>query len=69
MRDNIETARGEGRMEGLFEGRMEGCMEGRMEGRMEEKKANALSLKRNGIPVETIAKSLGLTIQEVEAMK
>ena len=73
LRDNIETARGEGRMEGLFEGRMEGRMEGReegrMEGRMEEKKANALSLKRNGIPVEVIAKSLGLTVQEIEALE
>lgn len=69
LRDNIETARGEGRMEGLFEGRMEGREEGRMEGRMEEKKANALSLKRNGIPVEVIAKSLGLTVQEVEALE
>ena len=69
LRDNIETARGEGRMEGLFEGRMEGREEGREEGRMEEKKANALSLKRNGIPVEVIAKSLGLTVQEVEALE
>ena len=81
LRDNIETARGEGRMEGLFEGRMEGREEGReegrmegreegrMEGRMEEKKANALSLKRNGISVEVIAKSLGLTVQEVEALE
>ena len=89
LRDNIETARGEGkieghfeglmegreegRKEGLMEGRKEGLMEGRkeglVEGRMEEKMANALSLKRNGVPVAVIAKSLGLTMQQVEALQ
>ena len=64
LRDNIETARGEGHLEGRLEGRLEGLEEGRLE----EKMANALSLKRNGIPVALIAKSLGLSEQEVEQL-
>ena len=52
LRDNIETARGEGRAEG----------------RMEEKLSNARSLKQNGIPIEIIATSLGLSIEEVASL-
>ena len=58
----------EGREKGREEGREEGRLEGRMEGRMEEKQANALSLKKNGVPLDVIARSLGLSVEEVEAM-
>ena len=58
----------EGREKGREEGREEGRLEGRMEGRMEEKLANALSLKKNGVPLDVIARSLGLSVEEVEAM-
>ena len=60
LRDNIETAKSEGRAEGHAEGLAEG--------RMEEKLSNARSLKQNGVPVEAIAKSLGLSIDEVNAL-
>ena len=46
----------------------EGFEEGRAEGRLEEKLANARSLKQNGVPTEVIAKSLGLSAAEVEAI-
>jgi predicted transposase/invertase (TIGR01784 family) len=48
------------------EGRREGRMEGLMEGRKEATLANALNLKKNGVPVDIIAKSLGLPIEEIE---
>ena len=42
--------------------------EGRAEGRAEEKLANARSLKENGVSVDIIAKSLGLTAEEIERL-
>ena len=41
---------------------------GRAEGRADEKIDNARSLKENGVPVAIIAKSLGLTEDEVERL-
>ena len=40
-------------------------MEGETKGRAEERMANAMSLKANGVPIDIIAKSLGLTEDEV----
>ena len=62
LADQIFTAKGEGRLEGREEGRLEG----REEGRAEERLKNARSLKANGIPMDVIAKSLGLTTEEIE---
>lgn len=59
--DIMETARKEGRAEGRAEGREEG----REEGRAEERIKNARSLMDNGIPLEVIQKSLGLTDEEM----
>ena len=53
---------------GKAEGLAEGEAKGRAEGRAEEKLDNALHLKANGVPVEIIAKSLGLTPDEIEAL-
>lgn len=64
----VRTANRKGWNEGREKGREEGREEGRMEGRMEEKLANALSLKKNGVPLDVIARSLGLSVEEVEAM-
>ena len=70
LADQIFTAKGEGRLEGREEGRKEGREEGReeglAEGRAEERLKNARSLKANGIPMDVIAKSLGLTTEEIE---
>ena len=66
--DVLDTAKMEGRAEGREEGRAEGRAEGLAEGRAEATLSNAKSLKVNGVPIETIAVSLGLTIEEVEAL-
>jgi predicted transposase/invertase (TIGR01784 family) len=42
--------------------------EGRAEGRLEERIANARSLKENGVPLDLIARSLGLTATEIAAL-
>lgn len=72
LKDNITTARGEGKLEGLAEGLAEGRAEGRAEGltegRAEEKIENARHLKANGVPADIIAKSLELTIEEIEKL-
>ena len=47
------------------EGREEGREEGRKEGRKEEKISNARNLKAAGVPVDIIATSLGMTVEEV----
>ena len=46
----------------------EGRAEGRAEGRLEERIANARSLKENGVPLDLIARSLGLTATEIAAL-
>lgn len=40
----------------------------RLEGRMEALRTAALNLKRNGVPVDVIAKSLGLAEEEIEQL-
>jgi len=45
-----------------------GRVEGLAEGRAVEKLANARSLKGNGVPIDIIAKSLGLTPEEIAAL-
>ena len=70
LRDNIVTARGEGRLEGIAEGRAEGraegIAEGRAEGRAEEKMEIARSLKAQGVSIFIIQSCTGLTAEEIE---
>ena len=54
-----------GLKKGFDKGLKEGMQKGRAEGRAEATLANALSLKKNGVPVEIIASSLGLSIDDV----
>ena len=49
---------------GLAEGRAEGLAEGRAAERL----SNARSLKENGVPLDLIAKSLGLTDDELQQL-
>ncbi len=70
LKDNISTARGEGKMEGRAEGRVEGRAEGRVEGRAEgrvEGRAEAAAeiarkMKEAGIPAKQIATLTGLDV-------
>ena len=68
LRDNINTERAEGRLEGRAEGRLEGREEGRIEGRAEEKRALARGFKAAGTPVEVIAQVTGLAVEEIEEL-
>lgn len=72
LRDNIITARGEGRLEGRAEGREEGRKEGREEGREEGRKEerfeNARNFKKLGVPIEIISQATGLTADEIAAL-
>ncbi len=43
-------------------------LKGIEKGRAAERIENARSLKANGVPVDVIAKSLGLTAEEIEAL-
>ena len=59
--------------EGLEEGRAEGREEGRAEGRVEGAAEKALSVARSflaeGIPPETVARCIGLPVEEVKALQ
>ena len=80
MKGYFRQGHAEGRAEGLAEGRAEGLAEGEKKGRAEGMKegeekgrkdatlANALSLKKNGVPVDVIANSLGLSIDDVRKL-
>lgn len=61
-----KLGRAEGMERGRAEGRAEGRIEGRVEGEQNERLKNARSLKANGVDINVIAKSLGLTIEEIK---
>ena len=61
----VTTAEKKGRAEGLAEGMEKGRAEGEAKGRAEERLKNARNLKKNGVPVDVIAVSLGLTEEEI----
>lgn len=72
LRDNITTARIEGREEGLAEGKAEGIAEGIAEGKAEgivEGKAEiARKMKAKGTAVEFIAEVTGLSEKEINEL-
>ena len=73
LRDNIITARGEGKIEGYAEGREEGRKEGRVEGRAEGEKEKALAIARNmksaGLSTDMIAQMTGLSADEIATLQ
>lgn len=60
----MKTATDKGHAKGLAEG----LELGRAEGRAEERIVNARNLKRNGVPVDIIVKSIGLTEEEIDQL-
>lgn len=82
LKDNIYTARGEGKMEGRAEGReegraeglkegraegrAEGLKEGREQGRAEGIKEAARKMKQSGLTADQISKFTGLSVKEVD---
>ena len=59
----------EGREEGEKKGREEGLAEGRKEGEMESKIAIARKMFAQGLAIETISQCVGLSIEELDAIK
>ena len=51
-----------------WEGLMEGRMEGREEGKREKQQEIARNLKANGVPIDIIVKSTGLSAEEITAL-
>ena len=68
LKSVIDTAFDEGKLEGLIEGKLEGLNEGKLEGRLEGKVDVARSLKENGLSVDIIMKTTGLTKDEIERL-
>ncbi|MBO5616628.1 MAG: hypothetical protein J5932_11020 [Prevotella sp.] len=69
--DVLTTAKLEGLAEGRAEGRAEGEAKGRAEERalaQKEKLESARSLIESGVPIDVIAKSLGLTSEEIKKL-
>lgn len=64
LRDNIVTARGEGRLEGRAEGRAEGINIGAKK----TKAGIAKQMKMDGMPMEIIMKYTGFTQDEIEKL-
>ncbi len=64
-----EEARQEGLEEGRKEGRKEGIKKGREEGREEARLDAATNLIKNGVSLEVISKSLGISIEELKKIK
>ena len=64
LRDNISTARGEGRLEGLAEGRAEV----RAEGRAEALKEIARKMKQSGMDVKLIMQFTSLKAEEITSL-
>ena len=54
---------------GIIKGEAKGRAEGRAEGRVEEKKEIALNLLAYNTPIDIIAKSTGLSIEEIKKLK
>ena len=57
-----------GVVELVAEGLAEGLVKGRTEGRTEEKLNNARNLIANGVPLDVIAKSLSIPLDELNKM-
>jgi len=65
VEDALKKGMAEGRAEGRAEGLAEGMEKGEAKGRAEERLENARNLKKNGVPVDVIAISLGLTEEDI----
>ena len=63
-----ERARAEGRSAGLEEGEAKGRKEGREEGAWEERFRLARALLANGVEMEVIVASTGLSEEEIKAL-
>lgn len=72
LKEGREEGLKEGRKEGLREGHEKGLREGREEGRQEARRAlmqqTVLALLHEGMPPETVARIMGISLEEAEAI-
>ena len=66
--DVLDTAKWEGRLEGLAEGEAKGKAEGLAEGKADALRQTAAKMKRMGIPTADIATCTGLPAKEIEKL-
>ena len=64
----VDTARLDGKAEGFAEGLEKGFEQGRMEGKLDGIRATARQMKLDGMPIATICKYTGLTLEEIKAL-
>ena len=68
VEEATQQARLEARQEGLLEGRKEGKQEGLLEGKQEGRLEIAKELRKNGVSIDLIAKSIGLSEDQIEKL-
>ena len=68
-KEGLEEGRQEGREEGRQEGREEGRKEGREEGMAEKALSAAKNFLAEGIAPETVARCVGISLEEVKALR
>ena len=68
LRNQMTTAHGEGRLEGIDEGMKKGRELGREEGRFNEQRRIASEMKKSHIPTEQIATFTGLTVEDINSL-
>jgi predicted transposase/invertase (TIGR01784 family) len=66
-RSQVETARIEGKAEGIIEGKAEGIIEGEKIGAEKSKLAIARQMLADGLPIEVITKYTGLSAADLKA--
>ena len=66
--DVLDTAKWEGRLEGLAEGEAKGKAEGLVEGKADALRQTAAKMKRMGMPTADIATCTGLSAEEIEKL-
>ena len=68
FRQRLAAGKAEALAEGISKGLSKGLSKGRKEGRAKEKISLAKGFLKEGIPIKTIAKVTGLTIDEIKAL-
>lgn len=68
MEEGLAKGMEEGLAKGMEKGLEEGMAKGLAKGMAKEKINNARNLKENGVPIDVIVKSLGLSAEEIEKL-
>ncbi|WP_067928765.1 hypothetical protein [Alicyclobacillus shizuokensis] len=69
VRELMEEAEQEGWQKGLEQGRKEGIQQGRQEGIQQGRQEVALKLLAEGVSLDVVVKTTGLTREEIEALR